>query len=179
MVIGKMRSGDEIGLTYEEMEVALSRYFDTRKHLMVPNYYINFGTAKDHECDLIVVRPSGYAFEIEIKTSRSDMRADLAKKHGHVSNRLKSLYYAFPEDVYHQCKDLVPDGAGIITIAKFVYDYGQRDVVSVLRVAKDKPCRRLTEKEMFHVAKMGVMKLWQAKANRVSTNIKISYHDKS
>ena len=75
-------------MTLFEIEEAVARYYDYRSHIIVPN--VSWGW-DIHECDLIVVRPSGYAIEIEIKRSRADIKADGDKRHGHVDrqNRIK------------------------------------------------------------------------------------------
>ena len=45
-----------------------------------------------HEIDLFVVRPSGYAIEVEIKVSLSDFKADFNKKHTHSSPKIREFY---------------------------------------------------------------------------------------
>jgi len=93
-------------ISYLDIELAIANHYGIRQHIIVPNYYINFGTSIDHECDLIIIKRSGYAEEIEIKMSKSDFMADFKKKHIHTDERLQYLYYAMPIDVYELCKDL-------------------------------------------------------------------------
>ena len=49
-----------------KMEIAIARSWNYRRHLIVPNVSWGFGV---HECDLLVISPSGYATEIEIKAA--------------------------------------------------------------------------------------------------------------
>ena len=146
-------------ITYTEIELALANYYGTRQNIIVPNCFINWGTVADHECDLIVIRPSRYAEEVEIKRSLSDFKADFKKKHGHIDPRLKHLYYAMPDDVYAQCKDMIPDYAGVYVIT---LKYG-RPVVQCVKVAPKKECRKLTAEEVLKIARLGAMRIWKLK----------------
>jgi hypothetical protein len=38
--------------------------------------------------------------------SKSDLKADFKKKHGHIDERLQSSHYAMPKELYQKCKDL-------------------------------------------------------------------------
>lgn len=60
-----------------EIETAIAMKLDIRKHIIVPN--ISWGAGL-HECDLLVINKSGYATEIEIKISKSDLKKRLYQK---------------------------------------------------------------------------------------------------
>ena len=152
-------------LTYTEIELAIANYYGTRQNIIVPNCFINWGTKADHECDLIVVSQSGYAEEVEIKRSLSDFKADFKKKHGHIDPRLKYLYYAMPDYIYAQCKDMIPESAGVYVIT---LKYG-RPVVQCAKVAPKKECRKLTTGEVLKIARLGAMRIWKLK----ETNLKL------
>jgi len=62
-------------ITTPEMECALAGWFDYRQNLIVPCVYWGVGYYT-HECDLLIVSRAGYVTEVEIKISRSDLRAD-------------------------------------------------------------------------------------------------------
>ena len=68
--------------TLYEMECAVARYMDFRTNLVVPNVSWGFEV---HECDLLIVTKTGYAYEVEIKRSKADLKKDIEKKHGHNS----------------------------------------------------------------------------------------------
>lgn len=151
---------DEDMETTLEIELAIVNLYGIRQHIIVPNCYINFGTSADHECDLLIIKKSGYAEEVEIKMSKSDFKADFKKKHGHIDERLKHLYYAMPIDIYEQCKDLIPDYAGVYVIRK---DLAGKTYASCVKNAPKKECRKLTESEQLKIARLGVMRVWNMK----------------
>jgi len=151
-------------VTTAEMEVAIAKYFGIRKHIIVPNLSWGFFS---HECDLFLIRTSGFGFEVEIKRSKSDMLADFTKKHGHRDrgNRIVQLYYAFPEELLPKVEDLVPEECGILTVKKYKstgYEYRAR--ASMHREAKRKTgAKRLTEKEQLKIARLGTLRIWTLK----------------
>jgi len=146
-------------LSYLDIELAIVKHYGIRQHIIVPNCYINFGTSVDHECDLIIIKRSGYAEEIEIKMSKSDFKADFKKKHRHIDERLQHLYYAIPSEIYEQCKELIPEYAGVFTITK----YEDRAFTKCVKSAPKKKCRKLTTEEQLKIARLGVMRVWNLK----------------
>jgi hypothetical protein len=152
-------------ITTIEMEVAIAKYFGVRIHIIVPN--ISWGLQEMHECDLFFIERNGYAFEVEIKRSKSDLIADFKKGHNHrdKQHRLQELYYAIPENLYESCKDIIPQNAGILVCDKWIDDDG-REIVSVYsrRPAKKRiNARKLTIQEQLKVAKLGTMRIWSLK----------------
>jgi len=141
------------------MEVAIAKYFGIRTHIIVPNLSWGFFS---HECDLFLIRTSGYGFEVEIKRSKSDMVADFKKKHGHKDrrNRIVQLYYAFPIELLPKVEGLVPKDCGIITVEY----YGDRGYARMHRDAKRKKgAKRLTEKEQLQIARLVTLRIWTLK----------------
>jgi len=61
----------------------------------------------------MVMTRSGYVYEIEIKTSKSDLVRDLKKQHGHSSSKIRKLYFCIPESLM-EFQGLIPEHAGII-----------------------------------------------------------------
>jgi len=148
-------------VTTAEMEVAIAKYFGIRKHIVVPNVSWGFF---NHECDLFLIRTSGYGFEVEIKRSKSDMMADFKKKHGHKdrANRIVQLFYAFPEELLPKVEDLVPDDCGILTVSRSEWDNKAR--ASMRRDAKRrKGAKPLTQKEQLKIARLGTLRIWTLK----------------
>ena len=139
--------------TCAEIEIAVAKYFNYRKHLIVPN--ISWGLM-NHECDLLILSKSGYATEVEIKISKSDLVADKKKQHKHESTMVKYLYFAIPskmeKDIEH-----IPEHAGII----IVYNSGH---CSVLRnPIQNLKCRAFSAEDRLQMARLGALRIWNLK----------------
>ena len=145
------------------MEEAIARKFGVRTNIIVPN--VSWGLPGMHECDLFIIKMSGYGVEIEIKRSKSDLLADFNKGHQHKDrfNRIKEFYYAFPESMLKTCEELIPKDAGIIVCKrsdwgkKLVHATFHRDPVPI------RTARKLTPEEQFKVARLGTMRIWTLK----------------
>jgi hypothetical protein len=157
-------------ITTIEMEEAIARKFGVRTNIIVPN--VSWGLPGMHECDLFIIKTSGYGVEVEIKISKSDLLADFKKGHSHKDrfNRIKEFYYAFPESMLKSCEELIPKDAGIITCrrsdwgSKLVYASFHRDPVPI------KTARKLTLEEQFKVARLGTMRIWTLKNKIIKLN---------
>jgi hypothetical protein len=137
-------------LTTPEVELALANHLNIRANIIVPN--ISWGLLP-YEVDLLVVSSKGYATEIEIKVSASDLKADKLKKHNHSSHLIKRLFFALPLKLEPYLVH-VPSKAGIL----LVDDYGR---VREHRKAKlNTAARKLTEKEIYQVLRLGNMRTW-------------------
>ena len=151
-------------ITTLEMEVAIAKYFGHRQHIIVPNLSWGFFT---HECDMFLIRKSGFGFEVEIKRSKSDTVADFKKSHGHIDrkNRIVQLYYAFPEELLPKVEHLVPPECGILTVKL----WNDRAYASLKRDAKrKKDAKRLTQAEQLKISRLGCMRIWTLKQNIIS-----------
>ena len=145
-------------LTSTEIEIYLSNYFNYRQNIIVPNISYGLGV---HECDLFIIRKSGYAVEVEIKISVQDIKADLKKSHKHKSNKIRELYFAIPKELEHAI-EYIPEHAGIITIEKHIT--GKPATIHMLRGAKlNTDARKLTEKEIHKATHLGCMRIWALK----------------
>ena len=137
-----------------QIEIAVARYFDVRQNMTVPNISWGLGI---HECDLLIITKSGFAIECEIKTSKADIVADLKKRHGHNSKKIRSLFFAIP-DRLEQYQDLIPERAGIIVVTQHPHGCKCR----ILRKAKiNTEAKKLSDKDILHVAKLGTMRTWK------------------
>jgi hypothetical protein len=139
------------------MEEAIARMFGIRQNIIVPN--ISWGIFI-HECDLLIVRPSGYAIEVEIKRSKNDLLNDFKKKHNHIDVRIQKLYYAIPEDLLEICEPLIPETAGVITVHQ---SRGSVYAIIHREIKPNKSRRKLTDIEILKVAKLGCMRIWGLK----------------
>lgn len=150
-----------------DMEVAVSNYFSPRRNLIVPN--VSWGMFR-HEVDLCVLSPAGYASEIEIKVSRSDLIKDKKKKHGHNEPMIKYLYFGIPK---HLEKDIehIPERAGILVVTwnepfyhpyrKITYDGWWS--CKKIRSPKIQYNRKWKEHERNSLLRLGAMRIWGMK----------------
>lgn len=132
------------------------RIFDYRRFLVVPNASYGVGL---HECDLLALTASGYAHEIEIKVSVSDLKRDGEKRHHHESRRIKCLWFAAPACMRQAMLEHVPERAGIILV------HDQSEGWSRLLEIVRKPQRRadaraFTAEERYDLARLGTIRYW-------------------
>ena len=86
-------------MTAKEVQYALTYSqrspFYYRSHYVVPNVY--WGLDFYHELDLLSISKSGrVGTEIEIKVSKSDLKRDQEKRHGHRDSRISQLFFCWP-----------------------------------------------------------------------------------
>jgi hypothetical protein len=139
--------------TTAQIELAIAYYFGIRENLIVPN--VSWGLNL-HECDMIVLSRSGYATEIEIKVSASDLKKDSKKRHGHVSNKIKYLYFAIPSKL---CKyiEYIPEHAGILVVTS---------KARVHEIAKPRPRPnhiKFNTELRYDLARLGSIRIWGLK----------------
>lgn len=156
-----------------EIEEAVARMFGIRQNIIVPNICWGLNL---HECDLLVVRKTGYAIEVEIKVSKADLKKDTFKRHGHKSGKIKELYFAVPEQLYNAAVEFAPADAGIIAIetvdtrGRYSNVVGAVDekMAVIKRLAlTNKSARPLSSEEVNTVARLGCMRIWGLKAKLI------------
>ncbi len=147
-------------LTTKEMEIALSEWLDITKNLVVPNVSWGF---QIHECDLLVITKSGYAWEIEIKISKADLKKDLDKWHGHNDVKIRRLYFAIP-DYMQSDMHLIPDRAGILIVRKTIDGYFK---TFEARKPEQTLAVKMTAEQKFKVARLASLRMWTLKANLI------------
>ena len=155
-------------LTAQDIEIAVALHFNSRVNLIVPN--VHWGWDLRHEADMIVLRPSGYCDEVEIKVRRADIGADAKKRYSHwESRRISRVWFAVPEELA-SC-DAIPADAGILAVCRRQYGEGARayclTVVVVRRAAKLRPKPErvtVTDAQRLKLAELGAMRIWDLKA---------------
>lgn len=145
-----------------DIEIAVANLFGIRKNIIVPN--VSWGAGL-HECDLLILKGSGYAVEVEIKVSKSDLKKDLQKQHAHQSQKLKELYFAIPENLLQAALEILPPRTGIITCKVYEGSYYPDKVFASIhrKATKNKDCLKWTEQEIYNVSRLGCMRIWTLK----------------
>ena len=146
--------------TTPEIEVRIAQHFDFVHNLVVPN--VSWGLLM-HECDLLVLTPKGYAYEIEIKVSKADLLKDKKKHHQHRDHRIKYLYFAIPIKL-EKHSEHIPMHAGILVVDK------EGRVHEVRKPMANLPPYVFTPEEFFKLARLGTMRVWGLKEKLVVAN---------
>jgi len=144
------------GYSTLEMEVEIADYFNPRVNLIVPN--ISWGMYL-HECDMLIITPSNYAYEVEIKTDKYDLIKDKEKRHQHNSKKIKKLYFGIPYYLLEYINH-IPERAGILVVGESLY---MRNNVKKIREAQVWSDYKFTEQEKYNVARLGSMRIWGLK----------------
>jgi hypothetical protein len=161
-------------ISVNEIEVAIARHYGTREHIIVPN--ISWGFNYIHECDMFIIKRNGYAVEVEIKRSKTDLLNDFKKIHNHKSDKIREFFYAIPKDNIDEWSKYIPKHAGIIVYWKTedeIWDKKARKwtgktktVVRARRVRDaeiNKSANKLTTEEQLKVARLGTLRIWNLK----------------
>lgn len=153
-------------MTTAEVEYAAFKHVAVRhgriQELVVPN--VRDGMGFPFECDLLYVTKTGYAHEIEIKVSRSDLMRD-KKKQRHAYEKymhdpiIRSKTFAIPEELA-SCVDDIPAECGVIV----VYRNPKRTYTTDIRKAViDTRARKLTAEELMKMYRLMAMRVWTMK----------------
>lgn len=100
-------------ITTFDIERCVADFFTPRINLVIPNVHWGF---LRYEADLIILTKSGCLYEVEIKISLSDLKADFKKRRFHDDKRIKYVYYAVPHYLLEKAEPLIPEWAGILAI---------------------------------------------------------------
>ncbi len=141
--------------TSDEIEYAVANWFGIRTHVIVPN--LSWGLVK-HECDLAVLSPSEYLYEVEIKISHSDLIRDKSKRKWlfYDERGFRKLWFAIPEKLKNSIEQ-VPSKAGILIITQYGVVYEIRKPKININATK------LLEIQKFKLARLGTMRIWKLK----------------
>ncbi len=188
MAIKGTRSSNakKTNITLPEIELAIAKYYGTRQHIIVPNISWGFswndkqGWHSMHECDMFIIKKTGYAVEVEIKRSKSDLLNDFKKRHKHESNKIKEFFYAIPKDKVDEWSKLIPKHAGIIEYWKYeenIWDKKKHQWsnktkwVVKARITRNaeinKTASPLTVPEQLKIARLGTLRIWNLKEKMI------------
>lgn len=144
-------------MTVLDIELAVANNFGYRQNLIVPN--VSWGLNLGHEADMFIVSPSGYATEVEIKVSASDLKRDLLKLHNHASPRIKRYYFAVPKKLETIAKTVAHEHWGILTLSD--PDSYFMETARPARVIKG--AKPLTTSEIIDLGRLAAMRIWTLK----------------
>lgn len=153
-----------------DIEIAMADYL-MPANVVVTNVSWGFGL---HECDLLSVSGSRYLTETEIKISKSDLLKDANKRHGHVSDKIKYLYFAVPDYLRDIALAHIPERSGLMTVSekgkpclvKGKLAKSETKIVKVVKKPTANPnAKPLTDKELLNLYRLGCLKYWTVKRN--------------
>jgi len=149
--------------TAKEIEIAVARHFGVRKYVMVPNVSWGF---LPYEADILVLSPSSYLWEVEIKVSRSDLLRDGKKRHQHDSQKVRQLWFAVPSRL-EPCIEHVPEKAGILVVSTF------GTVTEHRKPTPNETAIKLSDEQRFQIARLGALRVWslKEKISKMTTTI--------
>ena len=151
-------------ITTPEMEIALSLYFGRRTNLIIPN--VSWGMF-NHECDLIVLTPAGYAWEVEIKISKADLIKDKLKRHGHRDHRIKYLYFAIPKYLEEYIEH-IPERSGIVIVDEKRPYYEHHPCRVIRKPSAISNPYKFTDRDRYKIARLGALRIWTLKNNIIN-----------
>lgn len=144
-------------ITAQDIEIAVAKHFDYRRNLIVPNVY--WGLGLNYEADLVVLRRSNWALEVEIKVTASDIKADSKKKFNHDSDLFRQLYFAVPVGLIENAG--IPERAGIISVEQTKWGDLRCKVV---RISESNPgARKWTPETRQKLYELAAMRTWTLK----------------
>lgn len=162
-------------LDIHEIEYFIAKDAGWRNHVIIPN--VSWGFFNSHEADIVILSPSGYLTEIEIKRSCSDLCNDFKKATTHYENKVENLYYAVPRAIAGKCWERIVESfhgnmpkCGVLTYTEggAIDIYKKAPSLSAM-AHKQKDSNRLFLEEQLKLARLGTMRYWSL-AERVLDN---------
>ena len=155
-----------------DVELVLSDHFNYRQNLIVPN--VHWGMNLLYEADMVVLRKSGWAVEIEIKVTAADIKADTKKRHQHDSRLFKELWFAVPIELAEH--PMIPAHAGILAAWRYDggrvgYGHSQKPYLKGTRaptVRRD--AKKWSDADRIKLLSLGSMRVWTLKAALARNN---------
>lgn len=156
-----------------DIEVALMKHYNVRQNIIVPN--VSWGMGLNHECDLLILRKSGLATEIEIKISKQDLLKDKEKRHNHSSNLIHKLYFAVPEILKDFALENIQENAGLLVLKKRVFKHSFHETERIItEIVKNpvinKTATKWTDEQRYNLARLGTMRILSLKEKILKLN---------
>lgn len=149
------RTWQNMPLTEARAVVLLARRFGFNTgHFCFPNVHV-----VDGEMDLAVVTKSRYLWEVEVKLTASDWRADARKAKWQKPRPLVSrFFYAVAAELIDDVPEFVPESAGLIA----VYEHRTR----VVRDARRKRGDRVSDELFARLLRSTYYRFWEERVYR-------------
>jgi ribosomal protein S10 len=162
-------------MTTLDIEIAVIKASHIRQNLVVPN--VSWGMVNNdgilHECDILVLTPSGYATEIEIKVSKYDLLKDAEKRHNHNHNLIRKFYFAVPESLKQIALESIPERAGLYVVSEIeatkykwfkgggniAIPYKYRRVTTVKEAKINTNAVKWDDYERYQLARLGTLRI--------------------
>lgn len=143
--------------TAQQVEIAVTQHFNPRRYLIVPN--VSWGLFNYHEADMVILSPSNWGTEVEIKVTAADIKADLKKRHGHKEEMIRDVWFAVPEELSEDPN--IPSYAGILSVKKWKTRNGKQRYSCVKKRLpdKNKNSRKFTPKEREKLLRLGSLRI--------------------
>ena len=146
-------------ITARDIELLIAQHYDYRVNVIVPN--VHWGWHLPYEADMIVLRPSGYAIEVEIKITTADLKADLDKRHHHDSPKFRELWFACGPKVD---ASFCPVHAGIFRVTWNPDPAWKRMMIVTERYAVvNKAAKPCSAEDKLNLLRLGAMRIWKLK----------------
>jgi len=160
----------------QKTEIAIMNYIGVHNHTIVPNVFWSFFR---HEVDILSVTSSGYATEIEIKISKSDLKKDKDKHHSHYSPLIKYFYFAVPEYLKDFALENIPERAGLFVVDKRfrqsyerIYTFPSYQVREIKKPKINSSCKKWSDADISKLSRLGVMRILGLKRNLLKEKLK-------
>ena len=121
-----------------------------------------------YEADIIVLTRAGYIYEVEIKTSLADLKADFKKKRFHNDSRIKYMWYAIPKNLFEKAESLIPEWAGIFVIKprqgrKQTKEESKELEAIQIRLPKCRSQYKATKNDRAVLTRLAALRIWGLK----------------
>jgi hypothetical protein len=122
---------------------------------------VSYGLLIRGEADLICVTKAGVFHEVEIKVSRSDLRADLRKRRAHEDPLISFVWFAVPEELEKDALELLHERFGIVAVCEQPKRPGLTWTKVVRRPKKSEHCKgKPSPDTIIKLLRLGVMRMW-------------------
>jgi hypothetical protein len=137
-----------------DIALAVANHFSYLRNIIVPN--ISHSLFPCQEVDVLVVMPSRWAIEVEIKVSFSDIKADLHKRHSHWNKLIRQTYFAIPRElaVREEVLEAIPSMFGVLSVDDTSH------ITCIRAAALNKQAVKLTEEQVRTVMRMATLRVW-------------------
>jgi hypothetical protein len=145
--------------TAADIELCLKKYFNPRQFSLCPNISLGFSPLGSREADLLVVTQSMWCYEIEIKVSKSDIKADMRKRHQHRGPVIRKAWFAVPVELAGD--ENIPGYRGVLACSVGL----RRECYEVRSPSINKLARKLTPDEYLKLLRLMVYRVWTLKVH--------------